>query len=415
MLELTFGDVLIYITCFFGLLTSFYFLLTLVENKHDLRDKIISKFPFVTIIVPAYNEEKTLEKTVKSLTALDYPKDKYEIIIIDDGSKDNTWKIAQKLAEKSLIVKAIHQENGGKGSALNHGIKIAKGDFVGALDADSFVDKNALKAIISRFDDPKTMAVTPSMKVYQASKFLEIIQEVEYVIGIFLRKVFAFIGSIHVTPGPFSIFRKSFFEKYGGYDEHNLTEDIEVALRIQSKGYHIENTLHAMVYTVPPDNFFGLLKQRLRWYYGFILNVEKYRHLFSVRTGNLGILIMPAAFISIFLVVLSLCYTIYKFFEWIGNTYSAINVLGYEYFNLFNLKIDFFNLFGNTSALAIITLLISVIIIILANKLSNKNKYIGIRFVIFSLFYWLFFGFWWLMAILYWLFGGRVRWGHRAL
>jgi cellulose synthase/poly-beta-1,6-N-acetylglucosamine synthase-like glycosyltransferase len=414
-MNINFGDLLIYVTCFFGLFTSFYFLILLFENRHDLKDKKLRKNPFVTIIVPAYNEQKTLEKTIGSLLALKYPKEKYEILIIDDGSTDRTWEIAKRLEKSNNIIKAYHQKNAGKGSALNFALKKAKGEFVGALDADSFVDPDALNAILSRFDDPKTMAVTPSMKIYRANKFLEVIQEVEYVLGIFLRKIFAFVGSIHVTPGPFSIFRKQFFDKYGGYDEHNLTEDIEIALRIQSKGYHIENTLHAHVYTTPPKSFFALLKQRLRWYYGFITNVEKYKHLFHPKTGNLGIIIMPAAFISVFLVMISFGYTMFKFVEWLINTLKIMVILGWDYFRLMNFEIDLFTMFNNKTLLSFITIMMSIILIFIANRMSNKNKYMGIRFVIFSLFYWFFFGFWWIMAFAYRLTGKKIRWGHRSL
>jgi len=415
MMHITFGDLIIYVTCFFGLFTSFYFLILLFENRRDIPDKKTPKCPFVTVIVPAYNEQKTIKKTVKSLLNLDYPRNRYEILIVDDGSTDSTLKIAKEMESASKIIKVYHQKNSGKGSALNFGLKKAKGDFVGALDADSFVDSNALRAIVSRFDDPNTMAVTPSMKIYKARKFLEVIQEVEFIIGIFLRKVFAFVGSIHVTPGPFSIFRKKFFDKYGGYDEHNLTEDIEIALRIQSKGFHIDNTLDAHVYTVPPKNFLALLKQRLRWYYGFILNVEKYKHLFHPKTGNLGIIIMPAAFISIFLVIVSFAYTFYKFLEWGSHTLSTMFALGWDYFRLFNFKPDMFTILSDTTLLAIFTILMSVIIIIVANKMSQNKNSIAIRFVLFSMFYWVFFGLWWFLALMYRFTGKKLRWGHRSL
>ena len=414
-MNVTFGDLLIYITCFFGLFTSFYFLILLFEHRKDIPDKKCSKYPFVTVIVPAYNEQATLKKTIKSLLNLDYPKEKYEILIVDDGSTDSTLSIAKEMEKEWGSIRVFHQKNKGKGSALNLGLKKAKGEFVGALDADSFVDKSALKAIISRFDDPITVAVTPSMKIYKAKKFLEVIQEVEYIIGIFLRKIFAFVGSIHVTPGPFSIFRKSFFDKYGGYDEHNLTEDIEIALRIQSKGFHIENTLDAHVYTVPPKNFFALLKQRLRWYYGFVMNVEKYKYLFHPNTGNLGIIIMPAAFISVFLVILSFSYSLFKLFQWGFNTMSTVFVLGWDYFRLLSFKPDMFVLLGNTTSLSLFTILMSIIIIYIANKMSKNKNNIAIRFVLFSLFYWFFFGFWWLLALMYRFTGKKLRWGHRSI
>lgn len=415
-MNLTFGDILILVVCYFGLFTSFYFLILLIQNRDKLHDKVINIFPFVTIIVPAYNEEKTLAKTVASLIKLNYPKDKYEVLVVDDGSTDNTFSIAKSLERGLPFVKAYHIANKGKGGALNFAIKKAKGEFIGALDADSFVHKDALRHIMAKFDSPQTVAVTPSLKVYNAKSILEILQEVEYIFGIFLRKIFAFIGSIHVTPGPFSIYRKSFFDKYGCYDEKNLTEDIEIALRIQSKGFHIENTTNAFVYTVAPKTFLTLLKQRIRWYYGFLINVENYRHLFHINYGNLGVIILPASFISIFLVIISLFYTLFKLSESAFNFFKYFHTLGWDYFRLLNFRIDpfFFNMDGIT-LLSIVTIIISVTIIVIANRMSQGNKNLAIRFFLYSIMYWFFFGFWWLTAFFVRVSGIRMKWGHRSL
>jgi cellulose synthase/poly-beta-1,6-N-acetylglucosamine synthase-like glycosyltransferase len=413
---LTLGDVLVYIICYFGLFTSFYFLITLFENKGSLKDGKLKRYPFVTIVVPAYNEERTLAKTVNSLKALNYPKEQYEIIIVDDGSTDKTLEIARSLEGKYPYVKAYHRKNSGKGAAMNFAIKKARGEFVGALDADSFVDKDALKNILSRFDDENTMAVSPAMKIYDPKTFLEIIQEMEYVFGIFLRKIFSFVGSIHVTPGPFSIFRKCFFDKHGGFDEHNITEDVEIALRVQSKGYHIDCSTNAYVYTVAPTTFLSLLKQRVRWYYGFITNVEKYKHLFHPDYGNLGIIIMPSAFISIFLVIISLFYTLYRIFISFYDMLINILALGWDYFRLFDINTDLF--FFNMDAVTVLsftTLIVSILIIILANKMAKRDKGLAIRFILYTSFYWFFFAFWWIAALIVRISGRRVKWGHRAL
>lgn len=179
-------------------------------------------------------------------------------------------------------------------------MKKCSGELVGGLDADSFVTSKALKRMIGYFDDEDVMAVTPSLKVYKPKKVLQKIQMIEYLIGVFLRKIFALLGSINVTPGPFSIYRKSFFDKNGGWDEDNITEDIEIAFRIQSKNYLIENSETATVYTVSPASFKGLFSQRIRWYVGGLQNALDYRHLFGTKHGNLGLFILPGSFISVF-------------------------------------------------------------------------------------------------------------------
>lgn len=413
-MNITFGDVLIYALCYVGLFASFYFFIILLENRHQLPDKRPKRYPMVTVIVPAFNEESTLQKTVESLMGLRYPRHKLEVIVIDDGSTDGTWEIAQELADSYDSVIAVHQKNGGKGSALNHGLRIARGEIVGALDADSFVHPDALRAIVSRFSDSHVVAVTPSMKIHQPKNLLQYIQEVEYVIGIFLRKVFSFVGSIHVTPGPFSLFRKSFFDTHGGYDEDNVTEDIEIALRIQSLGYYIENTLHAHVYTVGPADFLTLLKQRLRWYYGFIVNVEKYPQLLHPRTGNLGMIFLPAAFVSVLLAVASLSYTLYRFGHWMYHLISHFIMLGWDYVYLINFTIDPFTLVTNLTVLSLITLSVSICLIYIANRFAHKDKNIALQFILFSIFYGFLYGFWWMSAILYRFTGRRLKWGHKS-
>lgn len=405
-----FGEFLVYATSYFGLFTAIFFLFTMYEYKHKLKVPKAHKYYKVSVIVPAYNEEKTIKKTIKSLLNLDYPKDKLEILIIDDGSTDNTYKIAKKFENKNL--KVFTKKNGGKGTALNFGLKKCTGELVGALDADSFVSRHALKRIIGYFNDKEIMAVTPSLKVYNPKTILQKVQMIEYLIGIFLRKAFALLGSIHVTPGPFSIYRKSFFDKYGGYDENNLTEDIEVALRIQSKKYIIENSETGSVYTVSPSSFRQLLRQRLRWYIGFTQNVIRYRHLFSKKHGNLGLFVLPGSFVSVFLVILLLFYSGFKFFR---NTYR--NLLNYyqikfDLLTLLDLKLDSFYLnISTVMFLSILSLIAGLAIVYFAKKISKEKTRIKFSYVFFLMIYWVLFGFWWIASGVYKLSGRKVKWG----
>jgi len=403
-----------YTVCYFGLFTAIFFLLTLFENKDRISDPKPKRFPIVSIIVPAYNEEKTIAKTIKSLLTMNYPKDKFEVIVIDDGSTDKTFEVASKFKSKNLRI--YRQENSGKGTALNFALDVCKGEFVGALDADSFVTKNALRNIVGYFEDPNVMAVTPSLKVYKPGNILQKIQFIEYLMGIFLRKVFAFLGSQHVTPGPFSIYRKKFFDIYGKYDEDNLTEDIEMALRIQFHKYHIENSLEAIVYTVAPKKFRPLLKQRLRWYVGFINNVAHYKALFSPKYGNLGMFVLPSAFISAFLVIASVFYSIYKLI--FNTTQNIINWKAINFDLLTLLKINFDMFFVNFNSVVVLSLLavvVGVYIIVVAKILSKEKSSIKGKYLYFLLFYWFLYGFWWFLAGIYKIIGKKIYWGHKTL
>jgi cellulose synthase/poly-beta-1,6-N-acetylglucosamine synthase-like glycosyltransferase len=249
-------------------------------------------------MVPCWNEAGTLSKTIHSLLNLNYPKDKLKIMIIDDGSTDNTWKVAEKFKNKPQV-EMYHKENGGKYTALNFGLSKTTTDLVGCLDADSYVDKDALQNIVTYFQDKETMAVTPSVKVWQPKTIIQLIQKVEYGWGIFLRKMLSYMGALYVTPGPFSIFRREVFDVVGGYKHAHQTEDMELAMRLQTNHIKIANAHNAYVYTVAPATLRKLYKQRLRWTYGFLKNVIDYRFVFFKREyGNLGIFVLPVASLS---------------------------------------------------------------------------------------------------------------------
>ena len=411
---MSFGEILMYSVSFFGIFTSLYFLITLIENRNNLTNPKSKKKPTVTVIVPAYNEEHTIEKTIRSLLNLDYPKDKLDIIVVDDGSTDNTFKVAKKFASDQLIV--IRKKNGGKATAMNLGIKMSTTDFIGCLDADSFVAPDALKKMVGYFNNKKVTAVTPSLKVHNAKTVLQKVQMIEYLIGVFLRKSFSLLGSIHVTPGPFTIYRKEFFKKYGGFDENNLTEDIEIALRIQSKNHMIENAMNASVYTVAPDNWNDLMKQRLRWYMGFIDNVAKYTRLFGKKHGNLGILIMPASLLSVALVVTMLLYVI--FITTSNALKSLINMynIDFDIWAMFSPNTDLFYLnFSTLAFIGIISISLGITIIWIAKKISEEDTSIKFPYLLFLSIYWIIFGYWWLLSIIYKILGKKVGWGHKSV
>jgi cellulose synthase/poly-beta-1,6-N-acetylglucosamine synthase-like glycosyltransferase len=192
----------------------------------------------------------------------------------------------------------------GKARSLNRAIKIAKGEYIACIDADSTVDRGILKKMIGHFGDPEVACVTPALKVMKPRNFLEKIQAAEYLLNIFLRKSLDVIDSIHVTPGVFSVYRKSVLAEVGGFDENNLTEDMEIALRIHEAGYRITNSLDAISYTICPSTLGSLFKQRLRWYRGALQNTAKYKHMIFRRSyGNLGMFLLPFNFISIMAVI----------------------------------------------------------------------------------------------------------------
>jgi cellulose synthase/poly-beta-1,6-N-acetylglucosamine synthase-like glycosyltransferase len=204
--------IIFYSLSFLAVYTQVFLLVTFFENRKKIfirSDKItLEVYPSVTIIVPCYNEEKTVSLTVESLLNLDYPKDKLNIIVVDDGSRDNTWNAVQMYKDNPQIL-LLKKDNGGKHTALNLGIYHAKTEFVGCLDADSSVHPEALKRIMTYFDNKDTMAVAPSIVVRDPKNIIQYAQRAEYDMAHYNKKMLAFLEGIHVTPGPFLCIRKA--------------------------------------------------------------------------------------------------------------------------------------------------------------------------------------------------------------
>ncbi len=321
-----------------------FLLLTIFERDEDSEQAssaCLTRKPTITILVPVFNEELTVEKTIESLLKLDYPKDKISIMIVDDGSTDNTWNVIQKFKSFPHIV--FHQkENGGKYTALNYGIEHCESEFIGCLDADSFVDAQALNHIIPYFDDAETVAVTPSLKILNPDNILGLMQNAEYNMGVFTRKMFSLLDAQYVTPGPFSIFRKEIFKKVGLYRHAHNTEDLEMALRLQKHHYKITNAHKAVVYTVGPRTLYKLYRQRVRWTSGFIQNVIDYRTIILNPTyGNFGVLILPAAIYSILGTLIFLTYSLYKIIISVNDEYHNLQNINWDI--KWNFHVAFFN------------------------------------------------------------------------
>jgi cellulose synthase/poly-beta-1,6-N-acetylglucosamine synthase-like glycosyltransferase len=264
-------------------------------------------------------------------------------------------------------------------------------------------------------DDKNIMAVTPSMKIHNPQTILQHIQRTEFLIGILLRKVFSFLESIHVTPGPFTIYKKEFFKKHGYYRKAHQTEDIEIALRMQSKNFRIENCVNAYVYTHGPKKFTPLRKQRLRWYTGFLGNVIDYRELFRREHGTLGLFVLPMSLISVGMVIILGIYAIYKFLETSYktlNNYIAIN------FDILNLKwFSFETFYISTKPIAILGLLgliLSLILIITTKKISKEKQSVVKSYIYFVLFYWILFGYWWAISIISKIRKKKIEWSHKS-
>lgn len=297
------GTDIIYVFLFLSLYFEVFLLLAFLQDHAQSAVPVPvasdQDLPRVAVVVPCFNERKSLHETLASLLALDYPQDKLEILVVDDGSTDDTALIAETFAHDSRV-RVYSKDNGGKHTAMNFALERTDAEFIGCLDADSVVEPGALREMIPAFAAPAVAAVIPGIHVRDPRTILQHIQHVEYRLSIFHRFAFSLLGSIFITPGPFSFFRTKVVRKLGGWVHGHSTEDMEMALRMQAAGYAIVNIPEAVVHTSTPATLRGLFRQRVRWTYGWLRNALDYRFMIgNHRYGNLGLLILPSALISI--------------------------------------------------------------------------------------------------------------------
>lgn len=290
------------------------YLLSLLDNRKQIfKDPTPTQFPSLSVIIPAFNKEGCIARTIAAVRRLGYPKP-VEIIVVDDGSTDNTARLAME--ER---VRVIRKKNGGKASALNAGILSSGGELVACIDADSYPREDALEKMVGYFKDPKVGAVTTSIVVDSPKNILQWTQHLEYLFMNLMRKSVSFLNSIFCTPGPLSIYRRDVFEKIGYFEEGNITEDMEMALRLQANGYKIANSVCTAVGSEAPKTILALFQQRVRWYRGAMVNGWKYSFMFfNPKFGHLGAFIFPINYISavaLIFIILKLLFSYYEVFS----------------------------------------------------------------------------------------------------
>lgn len=368
-----------YLITFLAVYVQVFFLVTFFERRKELKkgtEEPLSSYPLVAIIMPCWNEEKTIHGTIESLLALDYPADKLEIIIVDDGSTDSTWQEALKYKDHPQI-KLFQKENGGKHTAVNFGIDQTKAEFIGCLDADSFVSAHALRDIMRIFTEQSdVMAVAPTLIVDKPGNILQWAQKVEYNMSVYLKKMQGFLGAIHVTPGPFSIFRAEVFRRIGKFKKAHNTEDQEIAYRMQENYLKIEHCHTAYVYTTAPDTVGKLYRQRLRWIYGFIQNTIDYRRMiFKKGYGNFSYFTLPAGVISITAAVYIFFILLYNFGVLVVEKIARFRVVGFG--QVGNIPLPHFDwFFISTKSIMFITLILYGLLItsmIIGSRIAKQK------------------------------------------
>jgi biofilm PGA synthesis N-glycosyltransferase PgaC len=281
---LLFGFLVLLILRYIGLLWFSY----LNHLERDDAESLL--LPPVTILVPAYNEGAVIQGSIRSLLELDYPR--YEILVIDDGSKDDTYVKASVYAgdHGRALVRVITKPNGGKARALNTGISQASSDFILCMDGDSALHPATLRRAIRHFDDSAIGAVAGSVKVVNRTNLLSSLQALEYIEGLnMVRAAQGFFRLVNIIPGPIGIFRKSALEKVGGYDHDTFAEDCDLTLKLLLEGYQVQYEPGAIAYTEAPEKMLDLLKQRYRWTRGILQAISKHKRRLWDPRGGIGV------------------------------------------------------------------------------------------------------------------------------
>ena len=298
----SFGFLRIIIITFATLLLTKYFIYMMLSPWNEIRQTHISQMtrigsektpyrPYVSVIVPAWNEENGIITTVEALLKSTYKN--MEIIVVDNASTDNTKKniIALTISHykkslgcsvftKDITLRYSYEAKQGKGNALNNGISLASGEIIISIDADCYVPPDTVGNFVKYFSNPTIMAAVGNVRIGNTDTIVGVVQYLEFLFSFYFKKAESLVNTIYIIGGAAGAFRREVFDKIGQYSTTNITEDIELSVRIQAHGMRIAYAPDALVYTEGAVTLEGLIKQRLRWKRGRFETFMEHRYLF---------------------------------------------------------------------------------------------------------------------------------------
>ncbi|MEK6830829.1 MAG: glycosyltransferase [Nanoarchaeota archaeon] len=375
----------IYLTyMFISLYMLSLFLILYFKNRNKFFSYPIPKKNYeVSFIVPAYNEEATIADTINHIFEIDYNNIK-EVIVVNDCSSDHTKNIVERLLKKYYKLRLINNEkNLRKAGALNKGRKIATSEIIAIVDADSFPKEDSLKKMIGFFDDERVGAVTCPVLVRNKNKFWEKLQNIEYIAISFGRKLLEYIDAIYVTPGPLALYRKTALEDINGFDDDNMTEDIEATWHLAYNGWERKMSLSTGVTSEVPNKIKQWWKQRRRWNIGGLQCIQKYHGVIG-RKGMLGAFIIPFFIINLFLGIVGL-----SIFFYLLTTRMISNYLLTKYSIIANTPVitleEFYITPSILNYLGVVFFIFGLVfvlftLLVLKEKINKKENFINIPF-----------------------------------
>ncbi|MFJ9105106.1 glycosyltransferase [Streptomyces sp. NPDC102405] len=253
----------------------------------------------VSVLVPAYNEAKCIESTVRSLMASEHP---VEVLVIDDGSSDGTARIVEAMGLPN--VRVVRQLNAGKPAALNRGLANARHDLIVMMDGDTVFEPSTVRELVQPFGDPRVGAVAGNAKVGNRDSMIGAWQHIEYVMGFNLdRRMYDVLRCMPTIPGAVGAFRRSALERVGGMSDDTLAEDTDITMAMHRDGWRVVYAEKARAWTEAPESVQQLWSQRYRWSYGTMQAIWKHRKALVERgpSGRFGRVGLPL--VSLFMVV----------------------------------------------------------------------------------------------------------------
>ncbi|HET9696419.1 MAG TPA: glycosyltransferase [Terriglobales bacterium] len=250
--------------------------------------------PAVAILIPAYNEEKVIERTVRAALMSHYPN--FRVIVIDDGSKDKTYEVAKNAFASEIAagkVMVLTKPNSGKAHALNYALEYVTEEIFVGIDADTVIARDAVSRLVPQFLDSRVGAVAGNAKVGNRVNLWTRWQALEYITSQnFERRALNALGAVSVVPGAIGAWRTQLVREAGGYHVDTVAEDGDLTMALLENGYRVTYEDRAIAWTEAPINANGLMRQRFRWSFGIMQAVYKHRRAF-LRKGVLGWVALP--------------------------------------------------------------------------------------------------------------------------
>ncbi len=332
------------------------------------KDKVKAPLPFFTVVIPAYNEQGSIIRSIKSVLDNDYPKNKLRIVVVDDGSTDNSKKVLKSFKKDHKVENLflIFQKNQGKAMALNNAIKkYAQGELVMCLDGDSTINPDALKNAAWYFNDKKVVAVASNVRIMPTGTLLNLIQRFEYIVCYQMKRAQSLFNIEYIIGGIGSTFRLSFISKVGYYDGDTITEDIDLTMKILQHGNRENRVIYGSDVIANTESVLSikdLMKQRFRWKWGRSQTFYKNRNLFFNSDRR-------------FSKPLTWLYLPYALYSDIAFFLEPL-IIGY----IFYIVIAFGDIITLLSAVAVVSLYTSLNVL-LENTLSRKERLMLLPFV----------------------------------